>query len=358
MSFRSTLAGMALLVGSCSTATFAAEPVEPPLTRRFMEVVQPFLKKHCLNCHGTEKQEGKLDLSGETSVATVVKHHRVWDIVVERLEAEEMPPKKVPQQPTADERRTVIEWIKALREDEARRHAGDPGTVLARRLSNAEYDYTIRDLTGVDIRPTREFPVDPANEAGFDNSGESLTMSPALLKKYLAATRLVADRLVLKLNGFVFAPHPAITETDRDKFCVQRIVEFYQRHQIDYADYILAAWRFRHRESLGKPEASLSDFASEGQLSPKYLATIWSALTEPEESGPLAEVQVEWRKLPADPQQQDAARRGCEQMRDLVVKLRKELEPKLDKLHVKGNSDGSQPRWCDANCGRRCWATT
>jgi hypothetical protein len=54
--------------------------------------------------------------------------------------------------------------------------------VLVRRLSNAEYNYTIRDLTGVDMRPTRELPVDPANPAGFDNSGESLTMSPALLK--------------------------------------------------------------------------------------------------------------------------------------------------------------------------------
>ena len=71
-----------------------------------------------------------------------------------------------------------------MRKHEAQRNAGDPGPVLARRLSNAEYDYTIRDLTGVDIRPAREFPVDPANEAGFDNSGESLAMSPALLKKY------------------------------------------------------------------------------------------------------------------------------------------------------------------------------
>jgi len=51
-------------------------------------------------------------------------------------------------------------------------------------VSNAEYDATVRDLTGVDIRPTRTLPVDPANEAGFDNSGESLAMSPALLKKY------------------------------------------------------------------------------------------------------------------------------------------------------------------------------
>ena len=29
-----------------------------------------------------------------------------------------------------------------------RKNAGDPGLVLVRRLSNAEYNYTIRDLTG------------------------------------------------------------------------------------------------------------------------------------------------------------------------------------------------------------------
>ena len=109
-----------------------------------------------------------------------------------------MPPEEAPRQPTPHERRAVLEWIGAVRDERARKNAGDPGPVLARRLSNAEFDYTIRDLTGVDIRPTREFPVDPANEAGFDNSGESLAMSPALLKKYLAAARLVADHLVLE----------------------------------------------------------------------------------------------------------------------------------------------------------------
>ncbi len=100
----------------------------------------------------------------------------------------------------------MVAWVQALRRFEAGKNAGDPGPVLARRLSNAEFDYTIRDLTGVDIRPTKEFPVDPANEAGFDNSGESLAMSPALLKKYLEAARAVAEHLVLLPEGFTFAP--------------------------------------------------------------------------------------------------------------------------------------------------------
>ena len=132
------------------------------------------------------------------------------------------------------------------------RNAGDPGSVPARRLSNAEYDHTIRDLTGVDLRPTREFPVDPANEAGFDNSAESLAMSPALVKKYLQAARDVADHLVLTPDGLAFAPHPMLADTDRDKYCVNAVIDFYNRQNTDYADYFLAAWRFQHRVGAGQ----------------------------------------------------------------------------------------------------------
>ena len=78
-------------------------------------------------------------------------------------------------------------------------------------------------------------------------------MSPALLKKYLAAARLVADHVVLKPDGFVFAPHPVVTDTDRDKYCVQRIIDFYKRHEVDLADYFLAAWKYRHRDSSASP---------------------------------------------------------------------------------------------------------
>ncbi len=339
-----------LAAGLFSKAVCAAEPVETTIERRFTEIVQPFLKSYCFECHGKKQQKAKLDLSGYASPAAVAKDHRIWEAVVERLDNDEMPPEKAPRHPTAHERRAVIEWLVALRDEEAQRHAGDPGEVLARRLSNAEFDHTIRDLTGVDIRPTREFPVDPANEAGFDNSGESLAMSPALMKKYLAAARQVADHLVLKPNGFVFAPHPAVTDTDRDKYCVQRIIAFYERHKVDYADYFLAAWRFSHREALGRSDGSLADAAREAGLSAKYLQTLWTTLTPSDEParGPLAEVQSQWSNLPvpdgkADRAAVDAARRGSEALRDLVLKLRKEFEPRGAKMHVDGISDGSQP---------------
>ena len=171
------------------------------------------------------------------------------------LASREMPPAKAERQPERPgARRGAGLDPRRARQHEARRNAGDPGPVLARRLSNAEYDYTIRDLTGVDIRPTREFPVDPANEAGFDNSGESLVMSPALLKKYLDAAR--GGRRppgAGARRASRFAPHPVVTDTDRDRYAVERIVRFYQRQPTDLGRYFHAAWRFQHRAALGKP---------------------------------------------------------------------------------------------------------
>ena len=293
MFMRSLFASTLILWAGMAVSAVQAGVDEPSLERRFETVVHPFLKSQCLGCHGPRTQEGKLDLSGDASVEAIVRNYRVWDLVLERIEAEEMPPEDAPRQPSGDDRRAVVAWIKALRESEALKNAGDPGPVLARRLSNAEFDSTVRDLTGVDLRPTREFPVDPGNEAGFDTSGESLTMSPALLKKYLAAARKVADHLVLKPQGFDFATDPAVTDTDRDKYCVRRIIDFYDRHKVDYADYFLAAWRFQHREALGKPDATLADIAAESHVSPRYLSTVWSVLTEPVlESGPIGELQT------------------------------------------------------------------
>jgi hypothetical protein len=320
-------------------------PQADSLDERFSTQVKPFIERYCFSCHGTKKQAASLDLSRDLSVAAIVKNDRQWELVLERLHSNEMPPEEAKLQPEAKERAAAIEWIRELRAREADRNAGDPGTVLARRLSNAEYDNTIRDLTGIDIRPTREFPVDPANQSGFDNSGESLAMSPALLKKYLAAARHVADHIVLKPEGFVFAPHPAVTDTDRDKYCVQRIIDFYKRHQIDYADYFLAAWKYRHRELLGRGNVELSRFAAEAGLSPKYLSMVWSALNEPEpDTGPLAAVRKLWAEFPApDKTKADAARPECERLRNLVVRLRKALKPEIPKLGVNGISDGSQP---------------
>jgi cytochrome c553 len=313
----------------------------------FDETVRPFLATYCVGCHGADKPKGELDLSAITDLPSATRALPRLEAAAERLSSGEMPPSKARPQPDARIRAQVIDWIRSLRRQQSGRQAGDPGTVLARRLSNAEYDYTIRDLTGVDLRPARQFPVDPANEAGFDNSGESLVMSAPLLKKYLDAARAVADHLVLTPKGLSFAPHPAVTDTDRDEYAVARIVRFYERQPTDLADYFEAAWRFHHRD---RPDAPLAAFS--GKLAPGYLATVWSALHEPAPVGPLATVQALFAALPPDPRQ---ARIGCEKLRDFVRALRAEVVPPVGNLQLKGVSSGSQPflLWKDAERARQ-----
>ena len=66
---------------------------------------------------------------------------------------------------------------------------------------------TILALTGVDLKPTREFPVDGAGGEGFTNAAEALTdISPTLLSKYLNAAKEIAEHAVLLPDGFRFSP--------------------------------------------------------------------------------------------------------------------------------------------------------
>src|SRR3954465_6806982 len=223
MKMRSWILAASMLLVPAAIAQAAA------LEDQFKQTIQPFLQTYCTSCHGGEKPKGDFDLTRFTTLESISKDQPHWGLVLDRLREGEMPPAKAKAHPTDQQRQEMIAWITAFRELEMKRTAGDPGTVLARRLSNAELDYTIRDLIGVDIRPAKDFPVDPANEAGFDNTGESLAMSPALLKKYLEGARRVADFAVLNMDGVRFAQHPAVADTDRDKYCVNQIMSFYKR---------------------------------------------------------------------------------------------------------------------------------
>ena len=335
----------ALLVLGCfvAPAMNAAQAPAADADREFAQTVQPFLTAYCASCHTGEKAVAQLDLRQYSSVDAVVQDYAKWDRLREKLASRQMPPQQA-KQPSEQERRQIISWIDATWKIAARRNDGDPGRVLARRLSNAEYNYTIHDLTGVDIRPAKEFPVDPANLAGFDNSGESLTMSPALLTKYLQAARLVADHMFLNPTGFDFAPHPMLVETDREKFCIQQIVDFYDRQPTDYSDYFRSAWMFKHRAVFGKPKATLADMAAQNRVSARYLTTIWQMLEGPKEDvGPIAKLQTMWRALPVPAKGTDPFLDQFIEMRDYVVRMRKDTSLKFASPVVRGLSVASQP---------------
>ncbi len=330
---------LAFAAASIAAPVFAATDAE--LQTQFETNVQPFVNKYCTGCHSGAQPTAQFDLKSYTKVDQVRDDFGRWSLLADRLTAHEMPPKPMPQ-PPQELAEKVIAFVHAVRAEEIRRLGGDPGVVLARRLSNAEYDNTIRDLTGQDMRVARQFPVDPANQAGFDNSGESLTMSPALLNKYIQAARQVADHMVLKPNTIDFAPHVMQVESDHDKYSILRIIDFYKSQPTDYAKYFEAAWRYRHRAALGKPAATLASTAGEMKVSAKYLPLVWGILNEKDAIGPVAKLQSMWKALPApDAPAQLAAQ--TEAMRDFVVRIRAHTQMQFAAPIVTGLPGQSEP---------------
>ncbi len=340
-------------LASVTTSTFAADKLttdklaadKPDLQAQFDGTVKPFVGKYCVACHSGAQPTAQFDLKSYTSLDQVKEDFPRWNLLADRLTAHEMPPKQM-KQPSDAERQAIIDFVHGVRAGEIRRLGGDPGIVLARRLSNAEYDNTVRDLTGQDMQIARQFPVDPANTAGFDNSGETLTMSPALLNKYLAGARQIADHMVLTAGGIDFAPYFMRVESDRDKYSVQRIIAFYQAQPTSFAQYFEGAWRYRYRAQLGKPKASLASTAADMKLSAKYLPMVWGILHDKDAIGPVAKLQTMWNALPAPSGQTANAGQltvETQAMENFVTRIRAHTAMQFSSPIVKGLPGQSEP---------------
>jgi mono/diheme cytochrome c family protein len=151
--------------------------------------IQPLFAKYCYDCHG-EKAKADLDLRLFKSDADAVRERKLFQNILKQVQTQEMPPAGKPK-PTEAEREKMIQWIESV-VFQCDCNNPDPGRVTLRRLNRVEYNNTIRDLLGVQVRPADDFPADDIGY-GFDNIGDVLFLSPTLMEKYLAAAERVLE---------------------------------------------------------------------------------------------------------------------------------------------------------------------
>ncbi len=180
------------------TRVFSALPIlcvlSLPLAIAGPPEVFAFVDKSCVACHNAKVKSGDVDLASARTVKTFDEDREIWEKAVEKLKTGQMPPPGAPRAPAATTEE-IINWLQAEfdRQDRAVKPAA--GRVSAHRLNRAEYNNTIRDLLGVDVRPADSFPADTA-AFGFDNISDALNLSPALLENYVdAAERAVRAAL-------------------------------------------------------------------------------------------------------------------------------------------------------------------
>ena len=166
----------------------------PAAETSFTKDVRPLLDTYCFSCHNADKKKGELDLTTIASEEAAQHATKLWRNVFEQVKSHDMPPDTAKKQPTDEERNRLIASLAALK-----RYQGppDPGRVTLRRLNRTEYDFTIRDLIGLDLRTARSsFPSDDVGE-GFDNIGDVLSLPPLLLEKYLEAATIILDQAIV-----------------------------------------------------------------------------------------------------------------------------------------------------------------
>jgi len=271
--------------------------------------IRPMLEQKCYDCHGGKKTKGGVDLKKLDGDPKLVGEFDLWMKVKESIAAGDMPPEDKP--PLGDaEKDKALKWLHHSLEAAAQANAGDPGHVTLRRLTNAEYDRTIRDLTGVDLKPAQDFSPDGGGGEGFSNIGDILFVSPQQLDKYFAAARKLADHAtIMPGSGIQFGAQrvglrgPVQLRAQAE----QGLYVWYQKMSEPYlpkdgedkreADYMLACWQWKHRELTGAK--SLEQLAKDAKLMPPFLENWWELLSKEEpKSRYLDLTRVAWRGLP------------------------------------------------------------
>lgn len=158
--------------------------------------VKPFFETYCIKCHGPDKSKGKITLhtlDGDLAAGGELER---WEDILDVLEYEEMPPEDE-KQPSAAERKAVQQWIDQGMRDYVSRASNAETTPLARRLTNFEYENTMRDLLGIDLDLIKYLPQDPEKPYHFNNSAEFMRLGPEQLDRYLkTARRALASAIV------------------------------------------------------------------------------------------------------------------------------------------------------------------
>jgi hypothetical protein len=256
--------------------------------------VRPLLEKYCLGCHSTKVHKGDVDLQRFSSVAEARKDLALWQNAADQVAIGDMPPAGKPQ-PSAAERKLIVGWVRELVDAEALARAGDPGRTLVRRLNNAEYANTIRDLTGVELNPAKDFPPDSAAGEGFTNTGETLSMSPALIDRYLSSAKDVAAHAVLLPDGFRFSPSTSRRDWTNEALADVRAAyaPYPPDGTLPLLPYLQAT--LKHREAIQTGKMKLDQAAAAENLNAKYLRVVWTALTDTAPSYPLDAIRAAWR---------------------------------------------------------------
>jgi hypothetical protein len=157
-------------------------------------LLQATLNNYCVGCHNDQLSTANLSLN-KLDLSKLGEQVESWEKVVAKLRARTMPPVGQPR-PENETYDILARWLESQIDAHAAAHPNPGRTEAFHRLNRAEYANAVRDLLAFEVDVNALLPADDIGGSGFDNIGEALTVSPALMERYLSAARKTA-RLAL-----------------------------------------------------------------------------------------------------------------------------------------------------------------
>jgi hypothetical protein len=145
--------------------------------------IAPFLKKHCLSCHGADKQKAQFRLDRIEGFRAGESH--LWTRVHEQIAEGRMPPEERPK-PAQAETQQILSWI------EKEQKVVRPGGI--RRLNRRELSAALQDLTGLGVDFAAALPGDGTID-GFDTGADALQDAADSVSQCMQITRRAVEAI-------------------------------------------------------------------------------------------------------------------------------------------------------------------
>ena len=163
-----------------SPASVGSSP-QGPLDRSLLD-------QYCVTCHNERVKTASLMLD-RVDVNDLSANAAVLEKVVRKLRRGEMPPAGAPRPDAPALAAYAASLANAL--DACAAAAPHPGRIAVRRLNRVEYVAAIHDLLALEIDGPSLLPAD-TSAFGFDNNAEALSVTPALMNRYLSAATKIS----------------------------------------------------------------------------------------------------------------------------------------------------------------------
>ena len=202
----------------------------------FPDKHRSFFKAHCLDCHDSATQEGKVDLETLSFKITSVEQAEIWQKVLNTLNSGEMPPEDS-EQPGNTEKADFLDALARTMVTARQALSDSGGKITMRRLNRREYRNTIKQLTGVNV-DVGSLPTD-GGSGTFDTVGSSQFISSDQFEQYLKLGRQAIDDAFKQLGtrkqpSQVFHIEPEDTVNIKNLEIIKRLEDNYGEKWLAY----------------------------------------------------------------------------------------------------------------------------